>query len=214
MLDGISIGRPDESLFHSLSLRPSWLVNVVDLRDLKLINVRWQEVALETELQHLAGTGAPHELLARTCQELSVNAEESRDFPLANDFYFMSMEALRKAGLRRLGLIRTMYWALSGYGVRPGHAFCVLIAICATFGVLYMLAGPSALRVFPLHDIWQSVENAAQAMVYSLGSVARLNPKPTPNKPGLFQLLVIAEGLIGPLQIGLLLLAIRRKVMR
>ena len=40
-----------------------------------------------------------------------------------------------------------------------------------------------------------------------------INPEPKPD-PGWFQFLVTAEGLLEPLQIGLLLLAIRRKVMR
>jgi hypothetical protein len=52
--------------------------------------------------------------------------------------------------------------------------------------------------------------------VYPLGheTLARLNPEPRPELPGLFQFLVGLEGLLGPLQIGLLLLAIRRQVMR
>jgi hypothetical protein len=57
-------------------------------------------------------------------------------------------------------------------------------------------------------------EDFEQALVYSLGAVARLNPEPRPTEPGLFQFLVIVEGLLGPLQIALLALAVRRKVMR
>jgi hypothetical protein len=57
-------------------------------------------------------------------------------------------------------------------------------------------------------------EDFEQAIVYSLGAVARLNPEPRPTEPGLFQFLVIVEGLLGPLQIALLALAVRRKVMR
>jgi hypothetical protein len=57
-------------------------------------------------------------------------------------------------------------------------------------------------------------EDFAQALVYSLGAVARLNPEPRPTEPGLFQFLVIVAGLLGPLQIALLALAVRRKVMQ
>jgi hypothetical protein len=57
-------------------------------------------------------------------------------------------------------------------------------------------------------------EDFEQALVYSLGAVARLNPEPRPTEPGLFQFLVIVEGLLGPLQIALLALAVRCKVMR
>jgi hypothetical protein len=103
---------------------------------------------------------------------------------------------------RHFGLITTLYWALSGYGVRAARAFWVLVVICAAFAALYMMFGPPKLQ------------DLGQAVVYSLGAVARLNPEPRPTEPGLFQFLVIVEGLLGPLQIALLLLAIRRKVMR
>ena len=56
-------------------------------------------------------------------------------------------------------------------------------------------------------------EDFEQALVYSLGAVARLNPAPRPTEPGVFQFLVIVAGLLGPLQIALLALAVRRKVM-
>lgn len=57
-------------------------------------------------------------------------------------------------------------------------------------------------------------EDFEQALVCSLGAVARLNPEPRPTEPGLFQFLVIVAGLLGPLQIALLALAVRRKVMQ
>lgn len=50
--------------------------------------------------------------------------------------------------------------------------------------------------------------------MYSLLALARLNPEPRPQEPGMFQFLVGLEGLLGPLQIALLALAVRRKVMR
>jgi hypothetical protein len=95
-LNGIRIEEPDASLFQTVALRSSWLVNVVDVRKLRLINVRWQEVTLEDELENLAETDAPHELLARACRELAANAEENRDYPLANEFHYWAMDALRK----------------------------------------------------------------------------------------------------------------------
>lgn len=49
--------------------------------------------------------------------------------------------------------------------------------------------------------------------MYSLGALARLNPEPKPTL-GSFQAVVIVAGILGPLQIALFLLAVRRKVMR
>jgi hypothetical protein len=129
-------------------------------------------------------------------------AEENREYPLANESYYWSMNSLREEGWRSLGAIGTLYWALSGYGGRATRAFLVLIGICAAFAALYKVFGPPKLG------------DLGQAPVYSLGAVARLNPEPRPTEPGLFQSLVLVEGLLAPLQIALLALAVRRKVMR
>src|SRR5215218_4009381 len=115
----------------------------------------------------------------------------------------------------RRSLIPTLYWLLSGYGERPRRAFWILVAMWLAFAALYFLLANSApFWVFSASDIWQGIDYARQAVVYSLSALARLNPEPKPEELGWFQTLVTVEGIIGPLQIGLLLLAVRRKVMR
>jgi hypothetical protein len=137
-----------------------------------------------------------------SCWVAEFVAEENREYPLANESYYWSMNSLREEGWRSLGAIGTLYWALSGYGGRATRAFLVLIGICAAFAALYKVLGPPKLG------------DLGQALVYSLGAVARLNPELRPTEPGLFQSLVLVEGLLAPLQIALLALAVRRKVMR
>jgi hypothetical protein len=195
-----------------VSLHPGWFINA-DVRKVNFTDVEWYGIlgakgTLDRELsaleEHLEEdkVEARHTLLAQACRRLLTNAEENREYPLANEFHYWSMDALRKKGWRSLGLVGTLYWGLSGYGVRAARAFLVLVGICAAFAALYMIFGPPKL------------EDLGQALVYSLGAVARLNPEPRPTEPGVFQFLVIVEGLLGPLQIALLALAIRRKVMR
>jgi hypothetical protein len=143
------------------------------------------------------------------------NAEDNRDYPTANVFHYWSMEAQRKEGWSRLGLIATLYWALSGYGDRYLRAFGVLVGLWLTFAALYLLLADSApFWVFSASDVWQGIDYARQAMVYSLSALARLNPEPKPEELGWFQFLVTVEGILGPLQIALFILAVRRKVMR
>ena len=143
------------------------------------------------------------------------NAEGDRDYPLANEFHYWSMEAIRKEGLSRLGLIAALYCALSGYGERPRRAFGVLVGMWLAFAALYLLLADTApFWVFSASDVWQGIDYARQAVVYSLTAIARLNPEPQPEELGWFQTLVTLEGLLGPLQIALFLLAVRRKVMR
>jgi hypothetical protein len=203
---------------------------------------------------------SPYWLLAQTCRRLSANAEENREYQLANEFHYWSMDALRKetwnyrketwdglrwisknwirvarrCGLgttRRLiwnrlssrhlsrpksfGFIPTLYWALSGYGVRAAHAFWVLGAICLTFAALYfLLVESSPFWIFSASDMREVVKYAGQALVYSLSALVRLNPRPQSEELDWFHTLVTIEGILGPLQIGLLLLAIRRQIMR
>jgi hypothetical protein len=208
-----------------------------------------EEEEEEEEEEEAIQSGYPSDVLAKTCRELSANAEENRDYATANEFHYWSMEVLRKEAillvlarrhglrealreaLRRFGLIDAFYWALSGYGERPRRAFLVLVGMWAFFALLYMVAGPQPqLRVpsaaqFILHiplqlklpslsAIGQSIADIAPAFVYSLGAPARLRPEPQPDGLGPFQFLVVAEGILGPLQIALLALAVRRRVMR
>jgi Pentapeptide repeats (9 copies) len=156
----------------------------------------------------------PYRLLASTYRRLSRKYEDNREYPLANEFHYWSMDALRKEGRRSLGLVGTLYWVLSGYGVRARRALGVLLTIALMFAVLYMLVGHSSLRVFPIVGFGQVLADAGRAVMYSLGVMARLRPEPIPKEMGLFQMLVTVEGILGPLQIALLALAVRRKVMR
>jgi uncharacterized protein YjbI with pentapeptide repeats len=218
--DRCRIEKPEQLTFNTVLLHPGWFINT-DVRKVDFTDVKWYgmpggpEGTLDKEIGALTKRNieSPYTLLSQACQRLAANAEENRDFRLANDFYYWSMDALRKAGWRRLGLIRTIYWALSGYGVRAARAFLVLLVMCAAFAVLYMLLGPDPLQVSSASNVGQALEHGGQAVVYSLSTTARLNPEPKPD-PGLFQFLVTIEGILGPLQLALLALAIRRKVMR
>jgi len=114
----------------------------------------------------------------------------------------------------RFGLINSLYWLLSGYGVRPLWAFGVLVGMYAVFAVFYMLLPSSPFSVLSTSDVCEYLGCLGQAATYSLSALARLLPTEPKISPGLFQFLVTVEGLLGPLQIALLLLAVRRRVMR
>jgi len=261
------IENPELLTFNNVRLRPGWFINADDVRQVNFTNVKWcgmpdgiPEGTLDEEIQALKErhVESPHYLLAQACRRLSANAEDNREYPLANEFHYWAMDAVRKEGWshfkgvtleslakketwrnirKHLGLVTTLYWALSGYGVRASRALGVLVAVWAVFAILYMLLGPTELRVFSpevwwlpsilagfpafvpseldlisVRSITEGMTHIGQAMIYSLSTLARLSPKPEPD-PGLFQFLVTVEGILGPLQFALLALAIRRKVM-
>lgn len=216
---------PEQLTFHTMLLRPNWFINM-DARNFTFTNVIWYglpggpEGSLDDEIRALQdrSVGSPHRLLAKSCRELYTNYEEKHDYPLANEFHYWSMDTLRKEGWKKFGFIRTAYWAMSGYGERPVRAFWVLMALWGMFTIFYWLLGPETLKITPnflssAKQVWESLEHLWKAAVYSLSALARLNPNPRPDT-GLFQLLVTLEGLLGPLQVALFALAVRRKVMR
>ena len=262
------IDKPELLTFNTVLLHPGWFINA-DVRKVDFTDVQWYGMPggpkgkIEAEVKALAErrVESPYTLLSQACRRLSANAEENREYPLANEFHYWSMNALRlgswsvlyeallkdevrrhinerehrnirfrdlwspnaldvRALLRkdtrdqingrgRFGLVNSLYWALSGYGVRAARAFWALVMLWAVFATFYMLVDPSEFKEFGqgLGFLWQ-------ASVYSLLALARLNPEPMPEEPGLFQFLVGLEGNLGPLQIALLALAVRRKVMR
>lgn len=216
----VRVQDPAQLIFHTVLLRPSWLVNA-DARNFTFTNTQWYglpggpEGKLGEEIQALQhrNVESSYSMLAKTCRDLYANYEEKRDYPLAGEFHYWSMDVLRREGWGRFGLIRTLYWGLSGYGERPRRAFWWLVTVFGAFSVLYMLLGPVPLRILPYSDLWHLAREAGKAAVYSLGAMARLRPEPMP-EPGVFQFLVTLEGILGPLQAALLALAIRRKVMR
>jgi len=215
------IEKPERLSFHSTVLRPSWFIDV-DAQKFDFSDVEWfrlpdgDELELEKEIEALDGgsgevpTPSSLRKLQKACRKLMDNAEENRDYATANEFHYWSMELLRKQGWRELGLIGTLYWALSGYGERPRRAFLVLVGMGTLFAILcVMVAG--------------FIEHVGEAFLYSLAAMVRLTGVPAmapltkllqPSEPGLFQFLVTAEGILGPLQIALLALAVRRRVMR
>ena len=76
-----------------------------------------------------------------------------------------------------------------------------------------IIEGMESLPLLPQWDLRWVLGKVSQAAVYSLGALARLNPEPKAVH-GWFQFLVVVEGILGPLQIALFLLAARRRVMR
>jgi uncharacterized protein YjbI with pentapeptide repeats len=165
------IVKPELLTFHTVLLHPGWFINA-DVRKVDFTDVQWYgmldgaEGTLVEEIAALKRRGieSPHTLLAQVCRRLSNNAEENREYPLANEFHYWAMDAVRKGSwnhfkrltLRGLlkketwqdigehfGLTTTLYWALSGYGVRAARAFWALVVIWAAFATLYVLVNPS-----------------------------------------------------------------------
>jgi hypothetical protein len=90
--------KPDHVLFHTLSLRPHWFVNL-DARKIDFTNVEWgwDRRSIKEEIKSLEdnNVSSPHRLLAIACWHLAVNAEENHRYEEASKFRYMAMDARR-----------------------------------------------------------------------------------------------------------------------
>jgi Pentapeptide repeats (9 copies) len=149
--------------------------------------------------------------IAGLYRALRKGREDAKDEPGAADFYYGEMEMRRRAR-RRSGepsrgrverAILTAYWLVSGYGLRAWRALAWLL-------VAVMVATIGLRTVGFTHDRhpWSS------AFLYTAGAVTHLVNPPDGllTEPG--QAIRIAIGLLGPLLLGLALLAVRGRVKR
>jgi len=181
-------------------------------------------IADEIEVTKRKHIRSPNRLLAIACQQLAVNAEENSRYEEASKFRYWAMDARRreKKGFFSIFRLHWFYWAVSGYGERSLRAFIFLIGIWLLFAFLYTQVG--FLRWEPKISSAEDVMTAKtdetgtplrplNAALYSLGVITLQKPDP---KPATFtsQTLIAIETFLGPLQVALLALAIRRQFMR
>src|SRR5215203_959183 len=167
--ESAEIDKPERFSFHSTHLRPSWFIDV-DAQKFDFSDVEWfrlrdgavLKLAKEIESVKRRGHTPPTNLrkLQKACRRLMDNAEENRDYATANELHYWSMELLRQEGWRRLGLIGTLYWILSGYGERPRQAFLVLVVMWILFAIFYMVWGHEDLQVDLLPGAVQALSGA------------------------------------------------------
>jgi len=219
------IEKPDRVSFHTLALRPNWFVNI-DARRFAFTNVHWdwRKVSKEIQSVMIKGYASPHSLLAITCRQLGVNAEENNRYEEASKFRYMAMEATRLETWKGFApwKLSWWYWLASGYGERSFQALIVLVGMLFMFGLLYHLVGFARWepRVSSEADAFVAKRDEAGAplpfnrtFTYSAAVMTLQRPEPRPATTAA-QAVVVLETILGPVQAALLALAIRRKFMR
>jgi len=195
--------KPEQFFFHSVRLRPAWLVGANNISSIHFASVEWcgwpmqRNRTLEEESSKIdePGTGPPTRLIANVCRELALNYETSRQYTEAGRFYYASMYAEQQTlpCYRRPLSLRFWYGILSGYSERPLRAILWLIAFFLVFMLLYTAIdlpgtgpdGQCTALLFskqqhgkqgkgPSSSIGGCMREAGQAAVYSLGGMVRL----------------------------------------
>jgi hypothetical protein len=148
------------------------------------------------------------ESLASLYRGLRKGREDNADAPGAADFYYGEMEMRRHAregGSRTERAILTLYWLVSGYGLRASRALVALLATIVVFALLFWSVGFDPRPTF------------TRSLLFSAGSTSSLFR--VPETPGtslteVGEALQIALRLLGPLFFGLALFSLRGRVKR
>jgi hypothetical protein len=166
-------------------------------------------------------------------RDLRKGREDAKDEPSAADFYYGEMEmrrlSARPGGFERILL--TVYWALSGYGLRAARALTALIILLTVGTVGFATVGfapsnrvefrpaeqtaPSQPVIYRQVTVPGSRPGWGAAVDQSVNSATALL-RPTVPRPltGVGQAVEGALRLLGPILLGLAILAVRGRVKR
>jgi uncharacterized protein YjbI with pentapeptide repeats len=218
------IEEPSHVLFHTSILRPHWFVNV-NTRQFFFLEVSFRfKFADEIKFLHNGEIHSPYGPLSKTFRDLAINCEENHHYKAASMFRYWAMETERHKGWRRFFFWRLnwLYWLASGYGERAFQASIVLLSLLLLFAAIYSKVGFARWepRVASESEVVGAKRDEVgaplpflRAVIYSGQVMTFQRPEPRPATPAAHAA-VLFETVLGPLQVALLALAIRRKFMR
>jgi pentapeptide repeat protein len=221
--------KPDRVWFHTLDLQPHWFINVDSRKfaftdaefkyDLKE-EIKFLEEATDTEFKYNL-----NRLLAISCRQLAVNAEENHRYREASRLRYSSFDVRRIE--RYYGFVPWRldwwYWLASGYGESVSRAFIVFFVLISLFAFGYTRVGFEQSDGAPPTSVAQMSSaspnlkgkplGVLNAIIYSAYVSILQKPDPKPLTPAA-KSLVWMETVLGPAQAALLALAVRRRFMR
>jgi hypothetical protein len=138
-------------------------------------------------------------------RRLRKGREDAKNEPGAADFYYGEMEMRRHTANtpRAERHILHLYWLASGYGLRGLRALGLLLA--------FVLLAAAAIHKYGYMGAEQSW---SRTFVYAAGAATRLVTPANEVLNDTGQAIRIAMGLLGPLLLGLAVLAVRNRVKR
>jgi uncharacterized protein YjbI with pentapeptide repeats len=202
-------------------------------------NTKRQTLAEEFPWRRARGSWPPGQVQGQTLEPVRVAAlyrqlrkafEDGKNEPGAADFYYGEMEMRRHSRNTSIGerFILALYWAVSGYGLRASRAVATLLLVLGLGTIGLVTVG-----LAPAERVEYQRFVSASGVVYRQvsvpdgrpGWVAALNHcidsatslLRTPSQPALTgwgRVIEIALRLLGPLLLGLAVLAIRGRVKR
>lgn len=194
-----------------------------DVRQLEFTNVDWPEKLRDEQEADEEVRKAPKEernqkrrdsydLVETLYRQLRQNYEEQRNYPDAGRFYYGEMEMRRKAKprwQRYFFSLTALYWLSSGYGQRARQAGLWVALLFVLFAWLYSAAGLQIAGVsgIAIHSPWAAFLHAGEVLTF-----ARERTYSAATDFGRW--LSVAQTIVLPLQVALLVLAVRRSFSR
>ena len=224
------VEKPERVSFHTLSLRPRWFINI-DTRKFEFTDIKWfGESEVKEELNTLKeNTNSAHKLLTITYRQLAINAEENHRYREASQFRYNAFETSRIENFKGFvpWKLDWWYWLASGYGESIKRAFFIYIVLIGAFSLSYMyvsfeatnktndVTNPTQIQGSQLNLINNPDKQFSlnEAIVYSISTSILQKPEPKPSTITA-KFLVLMETILGPAQIALLALALRRRFIR
>jgi uncharacterized protein YjbI with pentapeptide repeats len=164
--------------------------------------VGWRRSATPFEANtdmHAAAVG-----ISEVYRALRKSREDNRDEPGAADFYYGEMDMRRASTRGAERFLLTLYWAMSGYGLRAWRAYAGLAAVVATFWLLFLaygFTGPAA-------------HSPTTAFLYTLSTATAFLSNSDTKLTFTGEILKVLLRLVGPLLLGLAALPIRARIKR
>lgn len=215
-------GHKNRAKWYVLNVQPRW--EPVDRRRSESVSGSRREPAAREEARQI-------EL---TYRALRKGLEDSKDEPGAADFYYGEMEMRRHASRPRSAerLVLSLYWLLSGYGLRASRALLALtliLAISTTCLIIYGFGTRSTVSYVPQPVTPRSAAppsyvprtipagrpSPADAVIFSVTSATAILRQTTPLPlTRLGQLIEVVLRILGPVLIGLAAFSIRGRIKR
>ncbi|WP_324269342.1 pentapeptide repeat-containing protein [Saccharopolyspora mangrovi] len=154
--------------------------------------------------------------VAALYRDLRKAQEDSKNEPGAADFYYGEMEMRRTDSATPWPerLILFLYWLVSGYGLRMTRALSCLVVLIAMASTTLYLVGLAPPR--PTPPPLEIPHRLSASVLYAAESAVSLEPKlaglPVLTPQG--EVVRLIMRVLGPLLLGLTLLAIRNRVKR
>ena len=210
----VTLKAPEEVRFQHVNLCRARFLDT-PVHKVQFTDVEWAErdnrrCVYDEVGPRLLSEEKSYSLIAQLYRQLKKNYEEQRDYPGAGGFHYGEMEMTLRMHQERKEwfswLLTRAYKFLSGYGEKAERAIVIALAILLVPALCYDLGSMT------LNHPTKFLRDFTDYLLQSLGYMT-FRIYETPIK-WWWKILMVAQAILGPIQLALTALALRRKFRR